>query len=380
MAPTSDKAGSRKLTDFLLADIVAIAADAIICLDADQKITLFNDGAENIFGWTADEIIGKPIEVLLPERVREVHRAHIERFRESPEHARKMGQRREISGIRKNGEEFPAEAAIAKVTMGNAVVYSVVLRDITEQMELHRRLQRAVRARDDTVGVVAHDLRNPVSAVKMLSQALLQRGQAERFSANATEQLQLIREAALQMDRLIQDLLDVVRVETGRLRVESLPVSAVALLEAALRTLKPLAQQAGIELRVDLPATLPIVLADPERIGQVLSNLVGNALKFTPSGGHITVSAEQRESEVAVSVTDSGRGITPEQLANVFDRYWQSAESDIRTRGAGLGLPIARGIVEAHGGRMSAQSELGKGATFEFTLPIATSKEEGGES
>ena len=370
MAPSSAKSGSRNLTDFLLADIVAIAADAIICIDADQKITLFNDGAETIFGWTADETIGKPIEMLLPERFRGAHRKHIEQFRDAPEHARKMGQRREISGLRKNGQEFPAEAAIAKVTMGEAVVYSVVLRDITEQVELQKRLQHAVSARDDTVSVVAHDLRNPVSAVKMLSSAL-HRSQGDRLSPDGADQLRLIREAALQMDRLIQDLLDVTRVETGRLTLDKEPIETDTLLDEALQTLRPLVEEAGLHLSVELSGSLPKVDADPERVGQVVSNLIGNAIKATQRGGRITVSAKEIDSAVQVSVSDTGRGIPADQLPHIFDRFWQSAHSSIRSRGAGLGLPIALGIVRAHGGQLWAESEPTRGATFHFTIPVA---------
>jgi PAS domain S-box-containing protein len=371
MASSPSKAESRRLTEFLLADIVRIAADAIICIDADQKITLFNEGAEQIFGWTADEVIGKPLDLLLPERARSVHAKHIERFRKAPEHARKMGERREISGVRKNGEEFPAEAAIAKVAMGDSVVFSVVLRDITEQVELHRRLQRAVNARDDTVGVVAHDLRNPVSAVKMLSHALLHRAAEEGLSFEASEQLRLIRDSALQMDRLIQDLLDVTRVETGRLTVDQQPVATAELVERSLRTLRPLIKDAQLKLSVRVPAKLPTVSADAERIGQVLSNLVGNAIRFTAPGGKITVSAESEGNLVKISVTDTGTGIPKEQLNHIFDRFWQSSQSSIRSRGAGLGLPIARGIVRAHGGRIGVESEVGRGSTFYFTIPRA---------
>jgi PAS domain S-box-containing protein len=367
---SSDKTASRKLTDFLLADIVGIAADAIICIDEDQRITLFNDGAEAIFGWTSDEVIGKPLEILLPERVRDVHKSHIDRFREAPERARKMGQRQEISGIRKNGQEFPAEAAIAKVSMGDAVVFSVVLRDITEQVELQKRLQRAVIARDEVVGVVAHDLRNPVSAVKMLSSAL-ERSQGGRMSPEESEQLRLIRTAAIQMDRLIQDLLDITRVETGRLVIETQPLTTIALLEGALMTLRPLVEEAGLELRVDLPSSLPVVQADPERIGQVLSNLIGNAIKATASGS-ITVAAHENGGEIQISVSDTGTGIPKEQLPFVFDRFWQASQSSIRSRGAGLGLPIAQGIVRAHGGRLWADSEVGRGSAFHFTLMVST--------
>ncbi|MGH7678264.1 MAG: sensor histidine kinase [Gemmatimonadaceae bacterium] len=380
MSSTSSRGGSRTLTDFLLADIVGIAADAIICIDEDQRITLFNDGAENIFGWAADEILGKPIELLLPERFREAHRAHVERFRESPDRARKMGQRREISGIRKNGQEFPAEAAIAKVTMGTAVVYSVVLRDITEQVELQKRLQLAVGARDDTVAVVAHDLRNPVSAIKMLS-AALQLSEVDRLSHESAEQLRLIREAAVQMDRLIQDLLDVTRVETGRLVIDPEPIAAKTLLDDALQTLRPLVKEAALQFDAAYSDALPKVQADPERISQVLSNLVGNAIKATPRGGRIIVAAEHRDGMVQFSVTDTGTGIPAEQLPHIFDRFWQSAPSSIRTRGAGLGLPIAQGIVRAHGGRLWVESEFGQGATFRFTLPVegGGGREEGGD-
>jgi len=364
------KGETQRLTQFLLADIVGISADAIICLDEQHRITLFNDGAEQIFGWTADEMMGKTLDVLLPERARASHAGHIERFRNSPENARKMGQRREISGVRKNGEEFPAEAAIAKVKMGDAVVYSVVLRDITEQVELHKRLQRAVQARDDTVGMVAHDLRNPVSAVKMLSSAVLNR-EERQISEEGREQLRLIREAALQMDRLIQDLLDVTRVETGRLGLNKQPLTTVALLEGALQTLRPLVEEADLTLRVEVMPALPQVHADPERIGQVLSNLIGNSIKFTTAGGTITVRAVQQGNDIQISVTDTGTGISRDQLPNIFDRFWQNAQSPIRSRGAGLGLPIARGIVHAHGGRMWAESEIGRGSTFYFTIPVA---------
>ncbi len=302
--------------------------------------------------------------------MREIHRTHIEHFREAPESARKMGQRQEISGIRKNGEEFPAEAAIAKVAMGDAVVFSVVLRDITEQVELQKRLQRAVSARDEIAGVVAHDLRNPVSAVKMLSRALLQWAEMRDFPGERREQLMLIREAAIQMDRLIQDLLDVTRVESGRFTVDPQPLTTVALLEGTLRTLRPLVEDAGLELRVDLASSLPVVNADPERIGQVVSNLIGNAIKATTSG-RITVAASAVGREVQISVSDTGSGLSREQLQHLFDRFWQSPQSNIRTRGAGLGLPIARGVVHAHGGRIWAESEAGKGSTFHFTLPVA---------
>ena len=358
------------LTQDLLADIASISADAIICVDAEQRIRFFNEGAQQIFGWSAKEALGQPLDILLPERVREIHRTHMERFRESPVRARRMGERQEISGLRKNGQEFPAEAAIAKIATGDSVMFSVAMRDITEQVELHKRLHRAITARDETMGLVAHDLRNPVSAVKMLSHALLTRAEDMGIGRDQSEQLQLIRDAAQQMDRLIQDLLDVTRAESGRLVVNPQPLTTKALLDGALQTLRPLVKEAGHTLTLDMPSTLPTIHADPERIGQVLSNLVGNAIKFTPTGGTITVrAAEDGDSHVRISVTDTGTGIAREHLPNIFDRFWQQSPSSIRTKGAGLGLPIALAIVQAHGGRLWAESEFGKGSTFHFTLP-----------
>ena len=358
---------ARRLTQFLLADIVNISADAVICIDGLRRITLFNEGAARIFGYSADEVMGKPLEMLLPERYRDSHEHHVDGFRKSKEHARRMGERREISGVRKNGQEFPAEAAIAKVHMGDSVVYSVALRDITESVELQKKLQQAVAARDETVAMVAHDLRNPLSAIKMLAAAT---GDGDDAAGTVHERLAMIRSAATQMDGLIRDLLDVARAEAGQLHVDAKPTPLGEVMESALSTLRPLLDEARVELRVsDLPRAA--VLADNARIGQVISNLIGNALKFTSSGGRVTISATVTDSVMQVSVTDTGSGITADLLPHVFDRFRQSNTPAIRSRGAGLGLPIARGIITAHGGRMWVESEVGKGSTFSFTLPLA---------
>ncbi|MGH7688658.1 MAG: sensor histidine kinase, partial [Gemmatimonadaceae bacterium] len=210
-----------------------------------------------------------------------------------------------------------------------------------------------------------HDLRNPVNAVKMLAGAVLQPSAAGPLPPAVTEQVRVIQSAAQQMDTLIQDLLDMSRADAGRFAVDPKSVSAGALLRDALRTLSPLAQDKGVAIVIAWSAPLPAVRVDPERITQVISNIVGNAIKFTPSGGEIRVSAEEHPDAVLVTVTDTGPGIPAEHLIHIFDRYWQLSGGD---SGVGLGLPIAKAIVEAHGGRIWAESVEGEGATFHFTL------------
>jgi PAS domain S-box-containing protein len=522
-------------SDAVLSEILSISADAIICTDGAQRITFFNEGAEAIFGYAASEVLGHPLDTLLPERSRGVHTRHIERFAAEPVNARRMGERREIAGLRKSGEEFPAEAAIARVRHGADVVYSVVLRDITQRrrhelrqrflvevgdllastldldatlqqlarmwvptladavvieapqgddlrhlravrraeggvahsdvvlvpgaglapisgldavhpptvstvpvhvamdaipalhresiaamaptsatvvslrhldqlparvvllharrgaisaddvslMEdlarraamaldnarLHYERQRAVQARDDTLSVVSHDLRNPVNAVKMLAGALLTRAGSTPLAADVAEQVKVIQSAARQMDALIQDLWDMSRMEAHRFEVDVRTIACVQMLEDALRTLVPLAEEKGIRFETDWQAGLPDLLVDPDRVVQVVSNVVGNAINFTPAGGVVAISAEAEGRRVLITVRDTGPGISAGHLEHVFDRYWQSSK---RSRGAGLGLPIAKAIVEAHGGRIWAESNTGAGAVFRFTLPAAS--------
>jgi signal transduction histidine kinase len=233
------------------------------------------------------------------------------------------------------------------------------------------RLLEAVRAslrgREEMVGVVSHDLRNPVAAVKMLSGALLKDDAGG--GTGRRETIALIAEAADQMDTLIRDLLDVSTLDAGKLTIAAEPAEPSELLTEALRTLQPLVHDKRISLDVQIAVGLPKVLADPERIQQALSNLVGNAIKFTPPGGKIVIAVSGDAHEVKVSIADTGIGISEEQLPKVFDRYWQSTRTD--RQGAGLGLAISKGIIEAHGGSIWLESKIREGTNVQFTLPLA---------
>ncbi len=235
-----------------------------------------------------------------------------------------------------------------------------------ENARLFSQAEQATRARDQMLGVVAHDLRNPLSTIIMASELL---EEAVDARTPARKQVMMIARAGERMNRLIQDLLDVKRIEGGGMAVERRPVPAASLLAEAAEMLRPLASASAIDLAVAGCENLPNVSADPLRIQQVLSNLIGNAIKFTPQGGRITLRADAGSGRVRLAVADTGPGIPAEQLPHIFGQFWQGSRTD--RRGIGLGLAIAKGIVEAHDGRIWVESNVGQGSTFYFSLPVA---------
>jgi PAS domain S-box-containing protein len=348
--------------------IISIAADAIISIDEAQRIVLFNEGAEKMFGYGKRDVMGAPVDVLLPQRFCARHREHVAGFLASQDVARRMGQRLEVLGRRKSGEEFPAEASISKVSLAGGVLLSVVLRDITERKRTEESLRRAVAARDHVLGIVAHDLRNPLGAIMMQS-SLLGRPEPEP-ERRSQKPVEVIRRAALRMNRLIQDLLDVALIEANALRLRRERIRAPELVLEAVDMQRQLAAGANLELAVTLAKDVYEVWADHDRLLEVFENLISNAVKFTDAGGRITIGATGVEDEILFSVADTGSGIAPESVAHVFDPFWQAAERAGRL-GAGLGLPITKGIVEAHGGRIWVESAVGRGSTFFFAIPKA---------
>ena len=361
----------RPLPPEILSGFLAISADAVIAVDDEQRILFFNRGAERIFGWTAAEVGGQYLAMLLPERFRAQHRGHVAGFGAAHGHARLMGERQRISGLRKSGEEFPAEASIERMQVGEGNVYAAVLRDITVRQRVEDELHLAIKARDDMMAIVSHDLRNPANAVKMLAASILADAESGTVPREIVERVLVMQQAAAQMDALIQDLLDVTRIEAGRLRVSPRGVDPRRLVAEAVEAMRPLAELAGITLQASYDDDLPEVSADPERMTQVLSNVVGNALKFTPAGGRVDVRVTRAEPGLTIRVSDTGDGIDESQLPHVFDRFFQVSPG-VRggaRQGAGLGLPIARGIVEAHHGEIRLDSAAGRGTTVTIDLP-----------
>lgn len=236
-----------------------------------------------------------------------------------------------------------------------------------ENARLFRAAGRAIQVRDDVLAIVAHDLRNPLSAILIEAETL--RRSAARLDSDARESVEAITLSGTRMNRLIQDLLDVTRLEAGPLAIERRALSAAALIADAFELCKGLVSRRAQELRLDVRGALPDVWADRDRLLQVFDNLVGNAVKFSKPDAFITLGAASRDHEVAFWVADSGPGISIEDQAHLFDRFWQARAGG--RAGAGLGLPIVKGIVEAHCGKVSVESEPGRGSTFLFTIPTA---------
>ncbi|MFY0568398.1 PAS domain-containing sensor histidine kinase [Archangium lansingense] len=239
--------------------------------------------------------------------------------------------------------------------------------DVTDLKETEEALRRAVQSREDLLGIVAHDLRNPLNGILLQLQLLRCRGQ--RLEHREQRALDAVQRNAMRMNRLIQELLDVARMEAGALSIQRARISTKRLLVEVLESQLTLASAESVDLQLDVQDDLPELWGDRDRLAQVLENLIGNAVKFTRRGGRIRVGAAARGGEVLFWVADNGPGIPVEHFPHLFDRFWQASRTD--RRGSGLGLAIVKGIVDSHGGRIWAESKVGVGTTFYFTVPAA---------
>lgn len=231
---------------------------------------------------------------------------------------------------------------------------------------LYREAAAAIEAREEVLRIVAHDLRNPLNTINLTAEMMIEMAGDETA---ASRPLEIIMRNAATMDRLVHDLLDVARLEAGRVTIDAKETPVHPLLGRVLELTGASAAAAGIDLQVHAPEDVPALYVDGERVLQLFSNLVGNAIKFTPEGGRVTVRAAAAGGQVRFVVADTGPGIPPERIDHIFDKFWQADAGD--RRGLGLGLAIARSIVDAHGGRIGIESRPGEGSEFWFTLPTA---------
>lgn len=359
--------------------IVRASPLAIVAVDADTNVDIWNPAAERIFGWTEEEVIGLPYPAVPDDRKDEFHEKFL---------AARRGEALvtvEAERMRKDGSRFTVRVSTAPLHSARGEFRGVMalFEDVTEQKaareaqeRLHRETRRAVRLRDEVLRVVAHDLRDPLSTISLSAGLIRETLEDGRVADRglASKQLGVIERTVHRANRLIRDLLDVARMEAGPLPLRVAPQETAALIRETCEAHVRLAREKEIAIEHHAPSHLPPVLADRDRVLQVFGNLVGNAVKFTGKGGRVMLGAEQRDGEVVFSVSDTGPGIPEEERAHLFDAFWQAAAG--KAEGAGLGLAISRGIVEAHGGGIWVESDVGEGTTVQFGLPIATGEEE----
>lgn len=367
-----------------LAAIVESSDDAIVSKDLNGIVTSWNQGAERVFGYTADEMIEQSIAILIPpDRVNE-EPAILERISrgERVDHF-------ETLRVRKDGTVIEVSLTISPIrdATGRIVGASKVARDITERARLHHErsrlldseraaraeAERAARLRDEFLATVSHELRTPLNVILGWAQLL----RRSTKTPDVIEQgLDAIETGARSQAQLIEDLLDMNRIMSGKLHLDVQNVPLAAVVESALATLRPAIEAKEIRLQTTLATNVATIKGDPARLQQVVWNLVSNAVKFTPKHGKVQVLLERVNSHVELSVADNGMGINPGFLPHVFERFRQADSSASRQHGGlGLGLAIVKQIVELHGGSVTAESAgEGKGATFQVRLPVSIIK------
>lgn len=354
-----------------LAAIVETSDDAIISKDLHGVVLTWNGGAERIFGWTAAEAVGKPINFIIPP----------ERQAEEPEILRRLrnGERVdhfETVRLTKSGQRIDVSVSISPVRdeTGAIVAASKIARDITARkqaeallQEAKREAERANQAKDAFLSVLSHELRAPLAPVLMELSFLEEAG---GLAEDIRERMRMIRANVEAETRLVDDLLDATRIRHGKVRLVCQPVGVNEAIQGALRMLEPAIRRKRIRVTTTLEPAERRMWADPGRIQQILTNLIGNAVKFSPEDSGIEITAHGAGNRVRIAIRDHGAGIAPEFLPRLFQRFEQAAAPG--SGGLGLGLAIARGLAELHRGSIQAASAgLGQGATFTLALPVA---------
>jgi PAS domain S-box-containing protein len=362
-----------------LAALVAYSDDAIVAKNLDGVITDWNPAAERIFGYTAAEAIGRPITMLLPPE-RQHEEQHIMATLRRGERIDHFDTVR----VRKDGTMVDVSVSVSPIKdrTGRVVGAAKIARDVSDRKRADAERERlleaeqaaraqaetANRAKDDFLSMVSHELRTPLASILGWVSVLRQGKLSAERTAHA---LNIIESNGKVQAELIEDLLDVSRIITGRLRLAMHPIRLRPIVQAALDVIQPDAAAAGVRLAADLHAD-PSVAADATRLQQVVLNVLANAVKFTPSGGRVHLTLERLGDDARICVHDTGCGMAPELLPRVFDPFWQA--EDVKTRkgrGLGLGLAIVQHLVQLHGGSVSMESPgQGLGATVTLRLPI----------
>ena len=368
-------------SDEMFRGLLEVAPDAMVIVDAGGLIKLLNAQTERLFGYARGDLVGKPVDVLIPNRFRARHPEHVREFLGSP-HTRPMGSGMDLYGRRRDGTEFPVEVALSPMPTPDGMLVTAAIRDVTERKQAeadraknlaleteNRRVREASRLKSEFLAHMSHELRTPLNAIIGFGEILYD-GQVDPGSPQSKEFLGDILTSGRHLLQLINDVLDLSKVEAGRMefRPESIDVRAIVLEVCGIVRTGAAEKQIRVDVEVatGLDATL-----DPGRFKQVLYNYLSNALKFTPEGGRVVIRARpEGEVFLRLEVEDSGAGIAPTDIANLFTEFVQLDRRAARKLGGtGLGLALTKKLVEAQGGSVGLTSEIGKGSVFFAMLP-----------
>ena len=351
---------------FRLAAIVESAEDAIVSKDLDGIIQSWNHGAERIFGYTAQEAIGRSITIVIPDDRLDEEAEVLRRIR-----AGLAVEHFETVRRRKDGSPIDISLTVSPIctSTGEVIGASKIARDITEQRRLREIAEEASRLKDEFLALLSHELRTPLNTV--LGYARMLRREDSRMAGELRmRSLDALERNADALSRLVTDVLDTSRSVSGKLRLDLETAPLEEIVSEAVRTVSPPAEAKDLSFEIHCEPGIS-VRADRDRLQQVLWNLLSNAIKFTPAGGTVSLRTRRDHGSIVISVEDTGIGIAPEHLPHVFQRFWQAHTGASREFGGlGIGLTLSRHLVEMHGGTIAVDSPgPGRGATFTVLLP-----------
>ena len=361
-----------------LSDILRIAPEVIISTNDVGEIMMFNDAAEHTFGYKRDEVISQSLDVLLPEGVRDVHSGYLQAFIEGSDTQRLMSGRGEISGRRRDGSYFPAEASISKLISGGEIILTVTMHDTTERKRVEEVLrlalvdaERANKAKSEFLATMSHELRTPLNAVIGFSEILAGQFFGPIGSDKYIGYADNIKNSGEHLLLLINDILDLSAIESGKYELHKKILNFQEVLEECVPIVNERANETQIAYVSDVSPDLPPVKADRRAVKQMLLNLLSNAIKFTPKGGKVTLTATASTNAMTIEICDTGTGIPNEKLATLTDPFVRGETDPYKSQeGTGLGLAIVKSLVDLHDGGLTIESEVGVGTVVTVTMPL----------